>query len=166
MAVPRQKSLEKTETRYRSVSQTSCISMDSSISDILEEKVSFLSLELDYLRAYRNGLIDLQAVNPDIKKELLDEIKSSRKRMRPLESELVVLKRQKKIIQDDLDELLPTSQTMVDAYSSVLCHKVMSAWGKQKNRKFDQEAFRKGVLEFYETLKGSKEEVLKWCPVM
>ena len=55
---------------------------------------------------------------------------------------------------------LPTSQTMVDAYSLALCHKVMSASGKQKNRKFDQEAFRKGVSGFCETLKVSRSGVM------
>jgi hypothetical protein len=40
----------------------------------MEEKVYLLNLELDYLRTYRNGLVDLQAVNPDIKKELLEEL--------------------------------------------------------------------------------------------
>jgi hypothetical protein len=37
--------------------------------------ISLLNLELGYLRTYRNGLVDLQAVNPDIKNELLEEIR-------------------------------------------------------------------------------------------
>jgi hypothetical protein len=42
----------------------------------------------------------------------------------------------------------------------------MSASGKHKNRKFDQETFRKGVCEFYETLKVGEEGKLKWCHLL
>jgi hypothetical protein len=118
-------------------------------------------VELDYPKTYRNGVIDLHAVNSDIKDRLLEEIRASRKWIRLIESELVVLKRQKKTIQDDLDESIPKRQTIQDAYASVLCHKVMSASGKQKGRKFDQERFRKDVGEYYETLRcegGEKAE--------
>jgi hypothetical protein len=105
-----QESLQKKEAQYRSVSQTSnmlCMSVDSIILDIMEEKVALLSAERDYLKTYRNGIIDLHAIDSEIKDELLKDIRASRKQMRSLESELTVLKRQKKIIQDGLNESIP-----------------------------------------------------------
>jgi hypothetical protein len=166
MAKTRQETLEKKEAQYRSVSQASCMSVGSTVSEIMENKVAILDAELDYLKTYRNGVIDLHAVDSEIKDELMEDIRASRKRMRSLESELAVLKRQKKIIRDDLDESVPKHETVQDAYASVLCHKVMTASSKQKGKKFDQEQFRNAVSQYYETLRSQDGQRFKWCHVL
>lgn len=67
----------------------------------------------------------------------------------PSEQEIVVLKRQKKIVAEDLEDQLPAYTKLEDAYASVIISKVMGAVAKQGKKKFKQSEFKSNVLEYY-----------------
>lgn len=80
------------------------------------------------------------------------------------ERELVILKRQKKAIADDIDEALQRYPTIEDAYSSALLTKVISASKKWKKAP-EQSLYAKGVLSYYDSVKPTPSEnyVQKYC---
>jgi hypothetical protein len=94
----------------------------------------------------------------DAVKELESEVKQK-------ERELITLRRQKKIISDDIDEVLPQYSTVEPAYSSVLMAKIMSASSKQrKGNKFDHSAYSKVVLSFYSAVRHTDSGLVeKYC---
>ncbi|KAL1968104.1 hypothetical protein VTN77DRAFT_2234 [Rasamsonia byssochlamydoides] len=82
---------------------------------------------MEYLDTYLNGLTDLQEEGGhDVSKEL-DMV---RKRILPVEKEIATLKRQKKFIEEDLDEMRPRHETVEDA-------------------PFNQKRFAKDVCDYY-----------------
>jgi hypothetical protein len=80
------------------------------------------------------------------------------------ERELVAIKRQKKIIADDMDEMLPKYGTISNAYVNLMTARIMAATSTQpKCKRFDRRAFSRDVLEYY----GAKKEIrgmdMKYC---
>jgi hypothetical protein len=99
-------------------------------------------------------------------KDVAKELKIVEKRILPVEKELVCLKRQKKFIDDDLNESLPRHATVEDAYAALIVNKVMSA-GIQNPRKFKQTRFADGVCEYYNAVRRSKDGTkMKWCHIL
>lgn len=56
---------------------------------------------------------------------------------KPNEREIVVLKQQKKLIKDDLEEILPSNVRLEDAYAKLIMNKVMAASSKQKKKRYN-----------------------------
>ena len=77
----------------------------------------------------------------------------------------MTLKRQKKAISDDIDEVMPQYSTIESAYCSILTTKIMSASGKQrKGRRFNQSEYSKAVLSFYGAeRRRSSGTIEKYC---
>lgn len=71
----------------------------------------------------------------------------------PAERELVLLKRQKKIVGEDLAEEASSYPGLGDAYASLIMSKVMSASAKQKKSNHDQAKFRRYCLEHCQALR-------------
>lgn len=65
------------------------------------------------------------------------------------EKDLVLLKRQTKIIKD-LEAIVSHCTILDDAYADLMLKKVMLAYGKELKRKFDQEIFKKDVMSSME----------------
>lgn len=80
------------------------------------------------------------------------------------ERELVILKRQKKAIADDVDEALQRYPTIEDAYSSALLTKVISASKKWKKAP-EQSLYAKRVPSYYDSVKPtpSGDYAEKYC---
>jgi hypothetical protein len=136
----------------------------STTSEFLENKVAQLSSELEYLEAYRHGLLDVEKAA--MAKGVAKELKKVEKRILPVGKELVCLKRQKKFIDDDLNESLPRHATVEDAYAALIVNKVMSA-GIQNSRNFKQTRFADGVCEYYNAVQRSKDgRTMKWCHIL
>lgn len=67
---------------------------------------------------------------------------------RPTEEEIVVLKRQRKMVEEDIEDEMPQRQDLEAAYASVLSAKVISATAKQSKSDFDQSEFKKDVVKY------------------
>jgi hypothetical protein len=151
--VPQGYQNEMQQLTQRSVSaQTamSHLSTASSTSDFIEAKIESISSDLDVNGKFKEIFEIAKKRKAFTDEEYDDAMRELKSEVDQKERELLTLKRQKKAISDDIDEVLPQYSTIEDAYSSVLMTKIMSASSKQrKGKPFDQSAFSKAVLSFY-----------------
>jgi len=153
---------KRTASAMTAISQ---LSTTSSTNDFIDAKIESISADLavsgkfkDYFESAKKRKVLADEEYDDAVKELESEVNQK-------ERELITLRRQKKIISDDIDEALPQYSTIEDAYSSVLMAKIMSASGKQrKGKKFDQSAYSKAVLSFYGAVRHKDSGLVdKYC---
>lgn len=103
----------------------------------------------------------------EIKEDELDqELEAIEKRVLHLEREFVAIKRQIKIIEEDLAVEIPRYETIGDAYVSIMASKVMSATGKQKKNRFDQSAFKKEVANYYNAFRVNNTQKEAYCHLL
>ena len=152
----------------RSVSAKTAISQisaASSTNDFIDAKIESLSADLavngkfrDYFEGAKKRKVFTDEAYDDAMRELESEVNQK-------ERELITLKRQKKAISDDIDEVLPQYSTIEGAYSSVLMTKIMSASSKQrKGKSFDQSAYSKSVNSFYGAVRRTVAGLVeKYC---
>ena len=79
-------------------------------------------------------------------KEALDETYVA-----PMEQKIIVLKCQRKIVREDLEEEVPSYIKLEDVCASVIADKTISTISKQINKNFNQAAFRSAVIAYYNT---------------
>jgi hypothetical protein len=153
---------KRTASAMAEISQPSTTS---STNDFVDAKIESISADLavnskfkDYFESARKYKVLTDEEYDDAVEELKSE--TSRK-----ERELITLKRQKKIISDDIDEVLSQYSTMENAYSSVLMIKMMSASSKQRRGKTcDQSTYAQAVLSFYNAVRHKKSgNIEKYC---
>lgn len=157
-----QQRLERTKSRQ--VSAASNVSGASDTSEFLEARVNYLSTEKDILSVYRQALHDLPSTQLD-EASMRQELKDLATRASPLDKELRVVKRQRKILEEDLAEELPYYDDVATAYAKILNEKTMAASAKpEKWKKFDRKQFRRDILEFYGAERNNGSEV--YCHVL
>ncbi|KAL9106771.1 MAG: hypothetical protein Q9187_008520 [Circinaria calcarea] len=66
---------------------------------------------------------------------------------------MVVLKRQKKIVKEDLEDEKPSHSKPEDAYACVIASKGMAPFGKQKKYKSNQSWFKSNAVQYYNASK-------------
>lgn len=124
------------------------LSTASSTSDFIDAKIKSISSEIAINGKFKEYFASAKTRKVFTDEEYDDAMRELRSEVDQKERELLTLKRQKKAISDDIDEVLPQYSTIEGAYSSVLM--AMSASSKQrKGKPFDQRAFSKAVLSFY-----------------
>ena len=164
LSVPRQQGLREIQKRKASASST--LSKAVSVADFVESKVVDDSIGLEYINEMSRGLKEalqgghLAAAHYNEAMQDIDKYRT------PKESKFVLLKRQKKLIKDDLDETLPSATTIADAYANVIMNKVMAATADQKKKKSNQHKFRTAVIKYYGAAASSINEGDKdivWC---
>lgn len=145
----------------RNISGLLGLSVVSSASEYLEAKIQSQNLELDYLRMYLHGLQATHAAGSLQDSEFTDQIGPVLDEFTRISSELRVLKRQRKLLEEDLEEeasvakhqllahVEPDITFLERAYTNSIIPRVMGVSAKQKRSKFDQSAFRKDVINFY-----------------
>ena len=163
-AAPRK---ELDEVKKRKIIAASQLSTASSTSEFIEAKIEDTSLSLEYFQklrdflteAYKDGFLAQQHYD-----EAMSDVNITD---RAGEKEMVVLKRQKKIVMEDLDDEIPSHSKLEDAYASVITSKVMAASGKQKKKRFDQSHFKSDVVQFFKASKivnaDEDPQVLLYC---
>lgn len=157
----------------RSISGISGVSIaSSSVSDFLEEKIKSHDLELEYLRTYQAGLQAARDTGTLPKAIFLGQVSNTIGRFEVVSKESTVLKRQRTIIEQDLEDEAggakrqrgnddePDATFLERAYTDTNVPRVMNASGKQRKSKFDQSAFKKDAIEFYE---AKREDGLAFC---
>ncbi|KFY68859.1 hypothetical protein V496_00742 [Pseudogymnoascus sp. VKM F-4515 (FW-2607)] len=152
----------------RSVSATSAFSSLSAISttrEFIEAKIESLAADISTADEVKNAMREATKRKVMTEDEFNDAVKSIDAESRERERELVAVKRQKKLITDDIEEILPRYETVGDAYAEVMITRIMAATGnKKKDKPFDQKAFARAVLAYY----GAKREdvpgtIEKYC---
>jgi uncharacterized protein YdcH (DUF465 family) len=129
------------------------LSTTSSTNDFIDAKIESISANLAINAKFRDYFGNAKKRKVFTDEEFDDAIRELELEVDQKERELVTLKRQKKAISDDIDEILPQFSIIEGAYSSVLMTKIMSASSKQrKGKSFDQSAYSKAVLSFYNAI--------------
>ena len=159
---------DELKRRERNISGLSGLSVASSASEFLETKIQSQSLELDYLRMYSSGLQAAHAAGSLEACEFTEQVGPVADEFAGISSELRVLKRQRKLLEEDLEEETsiakrqrlahdePDITFLERAYTDSIVPRVMGASAKQKKSKFNQSAFRKDVIDFYQAGHGDQ----------
>ena len=163
--LPAAKREELGNIRKRKASALSTLSAASSTSDFVEAKIKNVEADLDYSETLRQALSESYKEGHLSEEQYREACRDLKSDVAPREDELVVLKRQKKVIEDDMQDELPAYRTLEDAYTASLVGKIMGACGKVKKSKFDQTRFRSDALERYNAKSRNEEtgEELAWC---
>lgn len=147
------------EIKTRKVSAMTTRSESSSVSEFLENKIHEVSLDIEYSTRFRKALTDDES--EATKHERNIELKRAEHQHREATRELVTLKRQKKLIEDDIIEG-QGHDLLEDAYAIAMLNRdgiprTRTLNKKERNRaNHTQEAFRKDVGNFYEVIWHSK----------
>lgn len=148
----------------RQVSAASTLSTVSSTHDFVESKIEDVKIALEYNDKLRSGLKEAWSdgmIPNDVYQNLMEQIEHEN---RPREKEIVVLKRQKKFLIEDLDDSIrPVREKLEDAYASLIVDKVMSTTAKQKMKK---SKFKREVLEYYHASKMINNKKHAWCHLL
>lgn len=138
--------------KERKVSATSRLSHASS-TDFIHTKIVEVSTTLEYAKKLRLGLLNAfnQGLIPE--KQYNETIQEVEVESRPYEQEIVVLKRQKKIVTEDLQDQVPFHAKMEDVYASIITNKVMGAVVNRRKSRSNQSRLKAKVLEYYNAYK-------------
>jgi hypothetical protein len=124
--------------------------------------VESLSADLDLDVKFRELFAKAREQNAFTDGEYVEAIKELETEVGTEERELVTLKRQRKTISDDIDDVLPRYSRIEDAYTSVLATKVIPA--PSKGKPFEQSTSAKTVLSFYGAVRRTDSgHVEKYC---
>ena len=132
------------------------------MSEFLDQKIADIDNELEYLEMTRAGLQKvLQEHTPD-KEDIVSALKDLEHKDESWKKEMIIIKRQRKLIEDDMEEE-GVHKTVEEAYAQSMMNRVLVAAGKATKVKFDQTGFRKSVLEYYNAL--DEETSFVHCPL-
>ncbi|CAG8296522.1 unnamed protein product [Penicillium nalgiovense] len=175
MAPARQSALKTSRQRSVSaMSQLSERSVQSTTSDFLDAKLSELESDLDYIRCVRDGLNEAKQAEIISHEEFQRRIYPFLQAFRASSQTILVAKRQRRLIIEDVDENVDTKHKPIEgpvdqgllerAYRDVMIPCVLSASAKQKSTKFNQSEFKENVHNYY----GVNERCApgySWCHV-
>lgn len=125
------------------------VSNASSAADFVVFKIEDVGLSIEYGEEMRKGLEEAYQDGSLSQLQYKDAIEDVEQFNKPNAREIVVLKRHKKLIRDDLEEILPSNVRLEDAYGKVIMNKVMAASSKKKKKKYNRSTFKKAVIAFY-----------------
>ncbi|CAG8378561.1 unnamed protein product [Penicillium salamii] len=160
------------QIRGRSVSNSSRLSQisqdsqQSTASDFLDAKIAALSDEQEYMLCVQEGLgeaLHSNKIAPEMyEKEIGTVLKSFRRSSQTFQ----VMKRQRTLLSEDLEDAVeekrtqePVENSIVEkAYADTIIPRVMSAAAKiGKTNKFEHKTFRKLIHRFYDVTKKNLE---------
>jgi hypothetical protein len=148
----------------RSVSNSSRLSqisqelLRSRTSDFLDAKISALEDEQEYISCFRDGLDEISSSGLLSSSAFQKEIRPILTKFRATSQTLDVLKRQRTLIEEDLQEEVDSKRKrtigpldnglITRAYVDTILPRVMGA-AKTRKRPFDQSKFKKEVNKYY-----------------
>lgn len=149
----------------------SSLSGASSTENFLQAKTDSLEADIAANNHIRDAFDEARRQRVIAEDEYKEAIGKTDMELAAAERELVVIRRQKKIILEDMDEAMPKHETIGEAYADTITSRIMAATGHQKRssqqkngRSSDQKAFRQDVFKYY----GAKREtddgsIKKFC---
>ena len=139
------------------------LSTCSEVSEFLAQKIEELSQGVEYHDKFLEGL-NAALESGKITQEGFDEARSSTLEKRTGEvRELVVAKRQRKFIEEDMQEDEGLQDKLENAYAETMMTRVMLATVTQPKSKFDVKQFRKDVEKYYDAVQLSEGTKEAWC---
>lgn len=167
-----------TPPKHLSVSTASKLpqmSHNPTVSGFLGTKVAAMEAALAWIRCFRDGLDKAKAEQLINDEEFSTEIQPFLSSFKSLSQALKVLKRKKRLIEDDLTEELqvqkhrttkPDDGHLERAYASTMVARVVTVLSNQeKARSFNQSRFRKEVVEYYNANDPEGGDFV-WCHVL
>ena len=121
----------------------------SSPAEFVASKIDHVSLWIEYLDELRKGLREAVHDGKFSVVPCKSAIEDVEKNIKPKELEIVMLKMQKKLIRNDLQETVPLYVKLEDAYTSIMAGKVMVVTAKQRKKELNMNAFKRRVVAFY-----------------
>jgi hypothetical protein len=180
MSLSRRQALTEHQNRSVSVSakisDISMASIDSTASDFLAAKIEELENETSYIANIKAGMEEANVKGILTDGEYRRALEPYTIRIRATTSALRVLKRQKHVLEDDLNETLavykrlrtdpPSDEGLLEiAYKDSIVSRVMRAERKQRASSFNQAQFKKDVHKYYSTV-DSDDGTKVWCHVI
>lgn len=134
----------------RKASLSSLCGSAQSTAEFITTKETDLQLDIDYCTAFEKGMLDALQLGAITKKEFDKGIREiSRNSKVPKQREIAILRRQKRRIIEEIEEIPPTiNHNGLDipeqAYTQMMVKKIMSYTGRQKETaRFDASKFKK-----------------------
>lgn len=152
-----QENLAQIQSRKASV--MSSISVNTSISDFMECKVQAVKLEREYLQELEAGIVEAFAGKDSAEDELCNALKDINNDDQSKRREYVALKRQRKLIEEDLTD--GWRENIEKAYSTAILNRVRITQQLHRQsrifKKHRQEDFRRAVESYYDVVHVEKE---------
>lgn len=146
------------------------MSTSSTVSEFLEAKLKYHEGEVDVLENYRKGFQEARVNEQMSQDDLQDALKIVLSEYKPHSDSINVLKRQRRIIEEDLADNVASKRARDEtnepdigllerSFAEIMVARVMTA-SKQKKSTFKQSRFRKSVVDYYDADGGGG---LAWC---
>lgn len=159
------------EVKARKTRAASFLSASSDVSEFLEYKIKEVELDIDYTEMCKKGLEEASKRETIEEGDLSEALQTINHDRLEKKREYVALKRQKRLIQDDIEE--GGQSNLEKAYASAMLHRVKMPpqLGKsgQNQKKHAQENFTEALEAYYGTVRTVtvKDNEVKhvFCPV-
>ncbi|PGH17967.1 hypothetical protein AJ79_00866 [Helicocarpus griseus UAMH5409] len=136
-------------------------------SQFINRKLTKLSVELEYIGSFKDALVKMRRMRLGVEMGVTRTVLHIKERMHLLESESVMLKRQRKFIAEDLDDEISHHYTFHVAYSSLRKSGVMRRSMDIGRDRFDYPAFKEEVTRYYEASRAGRNGSTKiWCHLL
>lgn len=155
-------------------SKASNLSLESTASEFLETKIQQLVEYKSFAEIVKAGIIEAREEERVPIGEFSELISPVLGRLSAANKTLQVLKRQKRAISDDIEEVAqrprltePSDPGLLErAYSDTIVSRVMSACAKQTRSSFNKNKFKALVNEYYGIASERPSEEYSWCHVI
>lgn len=129
----------------------------------LDYKYCELEFKIDYLQEFKDGLIGAHALKKLERENLFEALSAVKDEHRRKKEEFVLLKRQRKIIEEDILEMVPM-ETIESAYSIITSSQVklrqeLSRMNQTQTKGANQ-VFQKAVKTYYDVVGYNEDFVL------
>lgn len=177
MPASRRQKLGDLRARVVSVaSQISNASHQTSVSDFLEEKITELEAEKDYIRCIKDGLLEAQEHGSLATIDLHEQMGPLLHKFRSQADIVRVMKRDQRNLAEDLQDEVnskrlrstdPNDHGLLErAYRDAIIARVMSATARKTKSTFDQGKFKRRVNRFYGIKQPTIQKSFSWCHVL
>lgn len=164
---------ERSVSNSSKLSRVSQDSLQSATSDFLDAKIAALEDEKEYIGCIKQGLDEISSSGLLSSDTFQTEIGPILTRFRATSQTLDVLKRQRTLIEEDLEVEVkrrrvtePPDHGLVErAYVDTIIPRVMGAAAKTEKHPFDQQKFKKKVNGYYNVPTDSVERT-SYCHVL
>lgn len=178
MPAARQSDLSARDNRFVSMSSNlSNIShtCESAASEFLNAKIASLEDEKSYMSSIRDGLVEITMTGHLENSSFQNAIRPVLRRFRTASQALTVMKRQKRLIQEDLEAEVEVKRSravepldnglLERAYMDAIVPRVMGAAAKTRKSPLNQSKFKKEVGGYYGLDKHCQANE-SWCHVL
>lgn len=120
-------------------------------------KIRELEFDIDHIQTYKDGLVEAHAMQKLEKKELLEALRAVEDVQNRLKEEFVVLKRQRKIIEEDIEERL-SIENIEKAYIITISSQVRLRQEQNQTNRFQT----KTTQRFFQSVVETRYDVVKY----